>query len=145
VERSSGAAPPRPSGGSDQNGFVPLTVHIEDSDGGASIVAIAGELDLSTIRRMEAPLLEQLDQRRAVLVDLSRLSFIDSTGIGVLIKAHRVSNGTPMHVIIGADSQPGRVFQIAGIERALRVYSDRDQALAALAEVGDNGRRNTGD
>jgi anti-sigma B factor antagonist len=116
----------------------PLTVRIED-EAGASIVALVGELDLSTIPRMENPLFEEVRQRPAVLVDLSKLSFIDSSGIGVLIQAFRQSNGTPMHIVIGPGSQVERVFRIAGIEQALPVYSDRAEALGAL--TGGRGDR----
>lgn len=101
------------------------------------MVALAGELDLSTIPRMESPLLEQIQQRSAVLVDLTELSFIDSSGIGVLINAFRESNGVPMHVLVGEGSQVERVFQIAGIADAMPVFSDRRLALAALRN-GDN-------
>jgi anti-sigma B factor antagonist len=133
MERSSGAAPSRQSGGSDLQRYTPLTVRILESADGATTVAIAGELDLSTIPRMEGPLLEQLSQRPAVLVDLSKLSFIDSSGIGILIQASRLANGTRMNVLIGPGSQVDRVFRITGIAEALPVFSDRDEALAALA------------
>jgi anti-anti-sigma factor len=136
VERSSGAAPPPQPGGSDQNNSPTLRVHIEDS-AGASIVALAGELDLSTIPRLEAPLLEQLGQRPAVMVDLSALTFIDSSGIGVLIQAFQAANGTRMSVLIGSDSHVERIFQIAGVSCALPVFSDREQALATLKNSGD--------
>jgi anti-sigma B factor antagonist len=137
VERSSGDRSTSPPRGIDLT--EPLTVRIED-EAGASIVALVGELDLSTIPRMENPLFEQVRQRAAVLVDLSKLSFIDSSGIGVLIQAFRRSNGTPMHIVIGPGSQVERVFRIAGIERALPVYSDRAEALGAL--TGGRGDRN---
>jgi len=133
VERSSGAAPSlNHEGGSGRNRTAPLTVRIESPSKGASVVALAGELDLSTIRKMESPLLEQIEQRSAVLVDLTELGFIDSSGIGVLINAFRESNGTPMSVLVGASSQVERVFQIAGIADAMPVFSDRGLALAAL-------------
>jgi anti-sigma B factor antagonist len=86
---------------------------------------------------MEGPLLEQVMQRSAVLVDLSGLSFIDSSGIGVLIRTLRNANGTPVNVLIGAGSQVDRVFGIAGVTEALRVFTDREQALVALAEARD--------
>jgi anti-sigma B factor antagonist len=101
------------------------------------VVAIAGELDLSTIPRMESPLLEQIEQRSAVLVDLTQLNFIDSSGIGVLIGAFRESNGVPMHVLVGEGSQVERVFQLAGIADAMPVFSDRGLALAALLNGGN--------
>jgi anti-sigma B factor antagonist len=106
---------------------------VEDTRGGASIVAASGELDLSTIPRMEPPLMEQVRQRRAVLVDLSGVSFIDSSGIGVLIQAFRQSNGIPLHVVIETGSQVERVFEIVGVDRAMPVFSDRERALASLA------------
>jgi anti-sigma B factor antagonist len=114
-----------------------LAVRIEDSARGASVVALTGELDLSTITRMENALLEQLRQRPAVLLDLSTLSFIDSTGIGILIQAFRTANGTPMSILIGPGSQVERVFRIAGVAEALPVFSDRDLALTALSRDGD--------
>jgi anti-anti-sigma factor len=132
VERSSGAAPPpQPAESGLNNAPALLDVRIEDSDG-ASIVALAGELDLSTILRMEVPLWEQLDQRRAVLVDLSDLIFIDSSGIGALIEAFQSANGRSMGVLVGPGSQVERVFGIAGIADALPVYTDRREAMAAL-------------
>jgi anti-anti-sigma factor len=127
VERSSGAAPsPQPGGGGDPTA---LSVRIEDAADGSSIVAIGGELDLSTIPRMQAPLLEQIGQRPAVLVDLSGLTFIDSSGIGILIRALRGANGTPVHILIATDSQVDRVFRIAGVSEALPVFTDRERAL----------------
>jgi anti-anti-sigma factor len=132
VERSSGAAPLPQSGGGDSNGGSPLELRIEDTSNGATVVAIAGELDLSTIPRMETPLLEQLRQRPAVVVDLSRLTFIDSSGIGVLIQAYRGANGTAMHIVIRPGSQVERIFGIAGITHALPVFTDRERALTSL-------------
>jgi anti-anti-sigma factor len=107
----------------------PLTVRVEDVPDGSSIVAIAGELDLSTIPRMQGALLEQISQRPAVLIDLSGLSFIDSSGIGILIQALRGANGTPVRILIASDSHVDRVFSIAGVSDALPVFTEREQAL----------------
>ena len=138
MERSSGAAPPLNQGAGGPESAPPFTVRIETSAGGSSVVVLSGELDLSTIPRMESALLEQITQRAAVLVDLTELSFIDSSGIGVLIRAFRASNGNPMHVLVGPGSQVERVFQIAGIADAMPVFSDRGLALTAL--VNGDGR-----
>jgi anti-sigma B factor antagonist len=120
---------------------VNLEVSIESSSDGVSVVALGGELDLSTIRRMEAPLLEQLEQRPAVLVDLSELAFIDSSGIGTLIQAFQGANGTPMTLLISAGSSVDRIFRIAGISEALPVFTDREHALAELSSRGDGHNR----
>jgi anti-sigma B factor antagonist len=140
VERSSGAAPPRQPGGSGEpeasgggNGQL-LAVRIETGDDGVSVVSLAGELDLSTIPRIEAPLLRELRGNPAVVLDLTALSFIDSSGIGLLIKAFRNGEnpgGGQLHTVIARDSQIERVFRLAGIDRALPLYLDRGAAVAA--------------
>ena len=94
---------------------------------------------------MEAALLEQIRQRTAVLVDLSRLTFIDSSGLGILIQATRGANGTPVAVLIGPGSQVERVFQVARISDAFPVFTDRERALAGLATRLDGEAGRPGD
>ena len=117
-----------------------LTIRVETAGNGTSVVSLAGELDLSTIPRMEVPLLGELSHR-AVIVDLSALSFIDSSGIAVLIKAFRAAEGNGrMHTVIASGSQVERVLRLAGIDRALPLFVDREVALEALPDGdGRNG------
>ena len=138
MERSSGAAPSRRLGASEDR-LLPLHVRVEDVGAGTSIVALTGELDLSTIPRVEAPLAEQLGARSSVIVDLTRLTFIDSTGIGILIRASQVgANGSRMHVVIREGSQVDRVFGIARIGESLPLFSSRQDAVASLKDGTDS-------
>jgi anti-sigma B factor antagonist len=142
VERSSGAAPPRQPGGSQEDGASNgqlLTVRIESSGPNASVVSLAGELDLSTIPTIEGRLFEQLRSHPGVVVDLTRLSFIDSSGIGLLIKAFRaVDERGKLHTVIAPGSQVERVFQLAGIDRALPLFVERTRALDSLNGVAED-------
>ncbi|MFL5907343.1 MAG: STAS domain-containing protein [Solirubrobacterales bacterium] len=100
---------------------------------GPSVVSLAGELDLSTIPRLEGRLFEELRTRPGVVVDLTRLSFIDSSGIGLLIQAFRADGDRGgMCTVISPRSQVERVFALAGIDRALPVFQSREAALTAL-------------
>jgi anti-anti-sigma factor len=130
VERPSGAAPPRRSGGI--GATEPLTVRVERSGTNASIISLAGELDLSTIPTVEGRLLKELGSGRAVILDLDQLAFIDSSGIGLLIQAFRTTddNGR-LRTVIAQGSQVERVFRLAGVDRVLPIFLDRDEALAA--------------
>lgn len=134
VERSSGAAPPRRPGESGDQGTANqlLTVRVEAVGADASIVSLAGELDLSTIPRVESLLFEQLRSRSGVVLDLSGLSFIDSSGIGLLIQGFRAEDAGRLHTVIATGSQVERVFRLAGIDRALPLFIERAQALQAL-------------
>jgi anti-sigma B factor antagonist len=152
VERSSGAAPPRQPGGSgepDSDGATKgqlLRLRVEPEDPAVAVLSLAGELDLSTIPRVEGPLFKQLETHSAVVVDLTALSFIDSSGMGLLIKAFRAGEdrkGGKLHTVIARDSQIERVFRLTGIDRALPLYLDREAAVAAIAppDQSRNGDR----
>jgi anti-sigma B factor antagonist len=118
--------------GETDNGQL-LSVRVESAGPNASVVSLAGELDLSTIPRIEGQLFEQLRSHPGVVIDLTRLSFIDSSGIGLLIKAFRaVDDGGRLHTVIAPGSQVERVFRLAGIDRALPLFVERTRALESL-------------
>jgi anti-anti-sigma factor len=137
VERSSGAAPPLPSGRrdrDDQPGRDLLKIDVEHAGNEVSIVALAGELDLATIPKLEERLREELRAHGGIVLDLTRLSFIDSSGIGLLIKTHRAAEGGRLQTIVSPGSQVERIFNLAGIDRALPLSDDRGGAVAALED-----------
>jgi len=109
-----------------------LTARIEPVGTDASVVSLSGELALGTIPRVEKQLLRQVQSQSGVVVDLTGVSFIDSSGIGLLIRAFRAEDGGELHTVIAAGSQVERVFELAGIDRALPLFADRARAVAAL-------------
>jgi anti-sigma B factor antagonist len=114
-------------------------VRIERVGGQASVVSLAGELDLSTIPQVEKELFEQLRSKDGVVVDLTDVSFIDSSGIALLIQAFRAGDDVgPMNTVITEGSQVERVFRIAGIDRALPLFTGRARALEALNGGGND-------
>lgn len=71
-------------------------------------IAVAGELDLNGAPPVVDVLTEHRDAGRPVVLDLSQLSFMDSSGIALLIDAHRRSpgkisfvapSGQPLHTL----------------------------------------------
>jgi anti-anti-sigma factor len=134
VERSSGAAPPLSSrgGGEPERGQL-LSVGIEAAGANASVVSLAGELALGTLPGIETRLLREVQSKAGVVVDLTGVSFIDSSGIGLLIRAFRATeDGGTLHTVIAEGSQVERVFELAGIDRALPIFVDRARALESL-------------
>jgi anti-sigma B factor antagonist len=108
-------------------------VRIEPAGSSASVVSLAGELDLSTIPRVEKQLLEQVRSHQGVVLDLTNVSFIDSSGIALLIRAFRTTgDGGTVNTVIAEGSQVERVFRLAGIDRALPLFTERAPAMDAL-------------
>jgi anti-sigma B factor antagonist len=110
-----------------------LAVSVEAGGSNLSVVALSGELDLSTIPLLERRLLAEVGSKGAVVVDLTNVSFIDSSGIGLLIRAFRSGREDQrLHTVITEGTQVERVFRLAGIDRALPLFMDRRGAIESL-------------
>lgn len=100
------------------------------------VVAAGGELDLYTAERLREKLSDVLEQGgRRVLVDLSGVSFMDSTALGVLVgtaKALRSSDG--QLVLVADDPRVTRVIEITGLTRVFRIESSLPEAVQRLVE-----------
>ena len=86
-------------------------------DGDAVVLALSGELDV-----ISAPdLAEQLDELAAsacprVVLELSRLSFVDSAGVSVLVKARHEAEANGRRLILrGATEEVHQVFSVLGL------------------------------
>lgn len=98
---------------------------------GACVVSVAGELDLYTAPEFERQLLGAARKGAAALVvDLLECGFIDSTALGILIKANRCLNGsrTPLTLVID-DRNIRKVFEVMGLDRVFPIYGSRADAL----------------
>jgi anti-sigma B factor antagonist len=114
---------------------TPLAVKRGRSDG-YELLSVEGELDIATAPRMIAALNEALaDMEHPLVVDLSEVVFMDSTGLALLMNARRrvVRRGQGFAIVcpVGPIS---RVFEIADMVESLRVYPDRESARVAATE-----------
>jgi anti-anti-sigma factor len=110
-------------------------------DDGVRVIAVRGELDLSTASDLEGPLEEATSSGDAsVLIDLSECEFIDSTGIALIVRAWQrldrtaEGEGEGRVVICSDNDQVRRVLEITGIELSIPIHSGKDEALAALRD-----------
>ncbi|MET7400894.1 STAS domain-containing protein [Dactylosporangium sp. NPDC005572] len=86
-------------------------------------VHIAGRVDVASIRRHQAVLAQALDLRpRCVVVDLSRCTGVDATGIGVLLDAHRAlwSEGSRL-TLRAVPPEVWRMFVLARVDHVFDV------------------------
>jgi anti-sigma B factor antagonist len=103
------------------------------------VIAVRGELDLSTAPDLEGPLDAALDGNGgSVLIDLSECEFIDSTGIALIVRAwQRVearsqNGGSGRLVLCCHNEQVRRVLEVTGLESSIAIFATRDEALSAL-------------
>jgi anti-sigma B factor antagonist len=110
-------------------------VDIERQDG-VIIVLAAGELDAFAAPDLASAFAEVGNGRR-VLADLDQVSFMDSTALGLVVRAARElgESGVALRVVLPGGSAR-RIFEITGLDTVLPVAETRLAALAALADLG---------
>jgi anti-sigma B factor antagonist len=113
----------------------PLAVKRTRSDG-YELLTVEGELDIATAPRMLAALNEALAaMARPLLVDLSNVVFMDSTGLALLMNARRRAQRLGQGFAIICPTGPiSRVFEIADMVETLGVFRDRAAAVRAATQ-----------
>ena len=101
---------------------------------GLGLVDVAGEVDIFTAPRFKDDLVAIVDDGAIdVIVDLSRVDFIDSTALGVLIGGIKRLHPLGGSLALVATTRPvTRVLEITGLARVFAVYASRDEALASF-------------
>ena len=84
---------------------------------------VSGELDLSTSPQLRDVLGRELDGGKSVVLDLSRVTFIDSTALNALVGALRSCESNGGSFMVGPDlpAQVSRVFAITGLDTILPI------------------------
>jgi anti-sigma B factor antagonist len=102
-----------------------LEVESQVRDGLAHVV-LRGELDLSTVGKVQEALAQvEADAPQTVVLDLSKLTFLDSTGLRCVVTAddHAKEHGRRFVIVRGPDAVQ-RVFAITRLEDRLEMVDD---------------------
>jgi anti-sigma B factor antagonist len=102
---------------------------------GYELLSVEGELDIATAPRMIAALNDAFaDLSLPLVVDLSSVDFMDSTGLALLMNAYRrVKRRGQGFAIVCPRGPISRVFEIADMVESLHVCPDRASARRAAA------------
>ena len=101
---------------------------------GAPGVAVRGEVDVSVTTRLEQAVDTAIrNSRGAFVIDLCEVEFIDSTGLGVILRARAIlaRDGRALAVVCVPGSVR-RLFDMAGVADLLFLYGSRDEVAADL-------------
>jgi anti-sigma B factor antagonist len=113
-----------------------LHMHVID---GMQVFELSGSLDIATSPTVRASLLDASargDHR--LIVDLTNVDFLDSTGLGALIGAQRRAKEFAGEVrLVVKEGQIVRLLRITGLLKIFAVYSTLNDAVTDGARVGD--------
>jgi anti-sigma B factor antagonist len=106
---------------------------------GVHVVALGGEIDLHTAPRLDEALFGAIHEgAQRVLVDLAGTTFVDSTVLGVLLRAHRrLDDAGGRLVLVSNDPRILRTLELTGLDRTLAVESTLTESVAGLSVNGD--------
>lgn len=101
-------------------------------ESGRTVVTAAGEVDVYTAPKLDEALTAALaDGADALVVDLSGVDFLDSTGLSVLVKALEVLRGRGGRLdVVVAVERVAKVFRITGLDEMVALHATLADALA---------------
>lgn len=97
-----------------------------------TIIAPEGDLDIGTVDEFRAELLDAVNTvPGAIVIDLTAVDFIDSTGLGAVVDAHNRlrREERPVAVVAPPGSSAALILNLSGLRSDLPVYESRQAAL----------------
>ena len=95
------------------------------------VLALEGAVDIHAAPEFKALLLASVERgKRQVIVDLTKVTFLDSSGLGVLVSGSKQAQKGSLAIV--CDDEPMmNVFAMVGVDRIFAVFASRAAALAA--------------
>jgi len=108
----------------------------DDAEGGAHVVALHGEIHVTTAPRLAEHLTSAIERgKTAIVLDMSGVEFIDSTGLSVLLNVLRLTGQRQGRLaLVCTNPTVLRLFQITGLEGTFDIFADRAEAIAHVTQ-----------
>jgi anti-sigma B factor antagonist len=100
--------------------------------GAASVLTLRGEIDVYTAPRLRQAIIDLVDGGAShIIIDMSAVDFLDSTGLGVLVgglKRVRVKDGSLS--IVTSQDKILKIFDITGLNKVFPIHDSVDAATS---------------
>jgi anti-anti-sigma factor len=103
-----------------------------DPRDGAVVVVASGEIDLSSSPELRAALRDPSARADTVVLDLRDVTFMDSSGLGVIVGQHKRAREEGFRFGVAIDGAPGveRILELSGLTTVLSLIDPSDELLA---------------
>jgi anti-sigma B factor antagonist len=120
-----------------------FAVATEQLDDGTPVVCVMGEVDLATVPALEQTLLGAGENRpRAMIVDLTGCTFLDSSGLRALIETRtRLQRSNRPMALVLSNPSVLRIFEISGCDELFEIYPALGAAVDANGNADGHGAR----
>ena len=116
-----------------------------ETHGASVVVSVQGELDVTSSQRFDDFLSEAAAASDRVILDMSKVDFMDTTALAVIV-AHwrRQADEGGQFLLAGARYRYTKALWITGLADRLPMHDTVDEALTALAETGSGAASSPG-
>lgn len=114
-----------------------MEIEVEEKEG-YNVVTPVGELDIYTVPLFRKVVLKlEGDRRHDLILDLTRVTFIDSSGLGSLIEILQKVRSMDGEIAYVVDNpRMIKVFKLVGLDRIFRVFPNLGRALQDVGVTG---------
>ncbi len=100
---------------------------------GGTLVCVAGDVDMSSSPTLRTELLMLLKQNKGkMIIDLSKVSFMDSSGVATMVEALRQQRAANAKMVLfGMQPRVRSIFEISRLDSLFEIVDDQDAAMNA--------------
>jgi anti-anti-sigma factor len=116
----------------------PITTSVAQY-GETAVVAVGGEVDLSTAPAFEAVIVTALKEGpRVLVIDLSGVTFMASVGLRILVATQEELRESVRVAVVANNPATSRPIQMTGLDEIIALYPSLDEALSAVKPTIDD-------
>ncbi|MDH5488646.1 MAG: STAS domain-containing protein [Rhodospirillaceae bacterium] len=102
---------------------------------GVNVVALSGEIDLQTSPKLRGELLGLIANKKPLVVEMSDVSYIDSSGVASLVEAFQTARSKNLGFSLAAiGDAPLRVLKLARLDGVFVIHDTLENAISANGE-----------
>jgi anti-sigma B factor antagonist len=103
-----------------------------DEQSGYAVARLTGDVDLSTSPAVRKALLATLQEGKDLLIDLSEVTYLDSSGVAALVEAFQVARSKRLRFgLVGASSGALNVLRLARLDKVFPIHASVAERIQA--------------
>ena len=92
-----------------------------------TVISLTGEVDLNFSPKAREQILKQLKQNKNVLIDLSAVEYIDSSGVASLVEGFQMARSQNQEfALVGVSQAAMQVLQLARLDKVFPMFDSLD-------------------
>jgi anti-sigma B factor antagonist len=108
---------------------------------GVPVLLAPEEIDITIVPELRSALEEAAEHGTGPLVvDMTQTQFCDSSGLHILLAAHKRALGEGSELVLVFPPTPLRVFALTGVDRMIPNFTTVDEAVARVSTDGSSGQ-----